>query len=188
MRAMRLLFALGIAVLLAGCVSSLHPLYTEKDLVFDKALTGTWQGTTEGSEGETWVFKQAKNKVYDLTITCDGEPAEFEARLVRLGGATFMDTYPRNLGKKLKNDYLQTHVIPSHNFARVKVREDVLLVEMLSPAWLDELLDKNDDAIAHDFVDDETVLTASTADLQKFFRKYADSDDPFERVEFRRKK
>lgn len=187
MRAMRLLFALGIAVLLAGCVPSLQPLYTGNDLVSDNTLLGTWVGEGE-SEGETWVFKQAKNKVYDLTITCDGEPAEFEACLVRLGGATFMDTYPINLGKKLKNDYLQTHVIPSHNFARVKVREDVLLVEMLNPAWLEELLDKDDDAIAHDSVDDETVLTASTADLQKFFRKYADSDDPFEPVKFHRKK
>ena len=188
MRAVRLLFGLGIAVLLAGCVPSLHPLYTENDLVLESKLVGTWQGTTEGSEGETWVFKQAKEKVYDLTITCDGEPAEFEARLVRLGGAVFMDTYPKNLVKKFKNDYLQTHLIPSHNFARVEVREDVLLVEMLNPAWLEELLDKDDTAIAHDSVEDETVLTASTADLQKFFRKYADSEDAFEPAELRRKK
>ncbi len=187
MRAMRLLFALGIAVLLAGCVPSLHPLYTEKDLVSESRLLGTWVAG-EGTEGETWVFKQAKEKVYDLTITYQGEPAEFEAHLVRLGGATFMDTYPSNLSGKFKNDYVYFHLIPSHNFWRISVREDVLLAEMLSPDWLDGLLEKDDTAVAHESVDGETVLTASTAVLQKFLRKYADSEDAFEPVELHRKK
>ena len=29
-------------VVLMGCIPSLHPLYTEKDLVFDESLLGEW--------------------------------------------------------------------------------------------------------------------------------------------------
>ena len=42
MRALKLTVALGLVVLLAGCFPSLHPLYTEEDLVYDSALVGTW--------------------------------------------------------------------------------------------------------------------------------------------------
>jgi hypothetical protein len=32
----------GLVLLLSGCVSSIHPFYDEKDVVFDSALLGTW--------------------------------------------------------------------------------------------------------------------------------------------------
>ena len=31
-----------LAVLLGGCVPSLHPLYTEKEIVFEEKLLGVW--------------------------------------------------------------------------------------------------------------------------------------------------
>lgn len=34
MRATKLVFGLGLLGLASGCIPSLHPLYTEKDLVF----------------------------------------------------------------------------------------------------------------------------------------------------------
>src|SRR5688572_2052421 len=35
----------------AGCVPSLNPLYTLKEVVFDPALIGSWS-----EEGSTWTF------------------------------------------------------------------------------------------------------------------------------------
>ena len=42
-------FALAItaAILVTGCVPTLHPLYTERDLTFDAALIGLWCGAED---------------------------------------------------------------------------------------------------------------------------------------------
>ena len=50
MRKLLLLFA-G-TLLLTGCVpvDSLNPLYTDKDIVFDESLLGTWVGPDNGKE------------------------------------------------------------------------------------------------------------------------------------------
>ena len=185
MRTIMLLAVLGIAVLLAGCVPSLHPLYTKQDLVVDNKLVGTW--SDEDLE-ETWVFKAASDKAYDLTLTSNGEPAEFETHLVRLGGATFLDMYPKET-KGVKNEYYLLHLIPAHTFSRIKIDGDVLSVAMLDGTWLEDVIDEGIVKIAHEDVEEDIVLTASTPELQKFLRKHAQDDQAFEApTELRRKK
>src|SRR5687768_8090907 len=51
----------------AGCVPSWNPLFTEKDLIFDQQLIGTWKG----DDGETWTFEKDKDgeKHYQLSYT-----------------------------------------------------------------------------------------------------------------------
>src|SRR5687767_1625270 len=34
---------------LAGCLTTLHPIFTEKDLVFDPRLNGTWSNSEDAS-------------------------------------------------------------------------------------------------------------------------------------------
>ena len=46
--------AIAGLLLLGGCVPSLQPLFTDRDLVFDPGLIGTWKDT----DGETtWVLR-----------------------------------------------------------------------------------------------------------------------------------
>jgi len=65
----------GAAVLLAGCITSLHPFYTEENLIFDPSLLGTWvvidpeTGREEAEDGMTWTFTQSGEKGYDLIVT-----------------------------------------------------------------------------------------------------------------------
>lgn len=52
--------------ILSGCgVSSIHPLYTEQDVIFDPALLGDW--TDKDSKG-TSTFTKSGDKVYNLEI------------------------------------------------------------------------------------------------------------------------
>ena len=37
-----LAFALLFVVLLAGCVTTLNPIYTDQDIIFDPAVLGDW--------------------------------------------------------------------------------------------------------------------------------------------------
>jgi hypothetical protein len=48
MAAASVLVAVGIAVMAGGCIPSLHPLYTEKELVFDPSIVGVWGKPVHG--------------------------------------------------------------------------------------------------------------------------------------------
>ena len=47
---------------ITGCIpTSINPLYTGQDLVFDPALIGVWSET--GDSKETWAFEKAGDAV-----------------------------------------------------------------------------------------------------------------------------
>src|SRR5205809_2041484 len=68
-----------------GCIpTSINPLYTGQDLVFDPALIGVWTG--EGDSKETWTFEKAGVTEYKFVYTEeDGKTGRFEAHLLKLG-------------------------------------------------------------------------------------------------------
>jgi hypothetical protein len=163
MRAVTMVVVLGAAILLAGCVSSLHPLYTPKDVVFDPSLVGVW---TEKDSNDTWEFAKSEDNVYELTYTTEGEPAKFKAHLVRLGKSTFLDTFPEV--PEPKNTFYAMHMVPTHFFMKVRMDKDKLLIAPLDPEWLGKQLKSKKVKIAHETVEDWAVLTAPTPELQKF--------------------
>ncbi|MBI3044618.1 MAG: hypothetical protein HYY78_17510 [Betaproteobacteria bacterium] len=66
-------FALKLSLTLAGCVFSLHPLYTDEDVVFDPALIGAW---VQGNAGNTWEFGKGNRSLqigdYFALLACVG--------------------------------------------------------------------------------------------------------------------
>ena len=174
MRALKLMVALGLATLVAGCVPSLHPLYTDEDLVYDPALVGTW---TEEESEDTWTFRRVGDKSYDLIYTEGGVPARFDAHLVQLGESLFLDTYPGE--PDIKNDFYLIHLVPAHTFSRIQIEGDILRYAMLDLDWLRRMISEKKVSIAHEQVDGGVLLTASTTELQEFFIKYADDDKAF---------
>ncbi|MDZ7345081.1 MAG: hypothetical protein ONA90_11280 [candidate division KSB1 bacterium] len=164
-----------MALLLAGCVvPSLHPLFTEADLVFDPNLIGTW--AKEGEEN-TWTFQKGGGKAYDFIYTEKGTPAQFEAHLVRLDKFLFLDTYPEE--PDIDNDLYKLHLIPAHHFFRIWITGDTLRLAALDPDWLKNMIDQKKVNIAHERVEDTIVLTAPTKALQEFVLKYAEDAEAF---------
>ena len=166
---MTLWLAVGVSLVLPGCVPSLNPLYTEKDLVFDAALVGTW--AEQDDSRETWSFNKSGEKEYKLIYTEDDKTGEFKAHLLKLGNTLYLDFFPESDGLKdsKRNDFYLSHFVPGHMFAKVTQVEPTLRMAMLNPDWLKKLLEKNPKAIAYHAVgEDRIVLTASTAELQKF--------------------
>ena len=178
MRTGTALMALAVAALVTGCIPSLHPLYTDQDLVFEPRLVGTWVGE---DEDDTWVFEKSGEKQYELTFTEDGVPAKFEVHLVNLGGSLFMDFYPQELDIEADtdNEFYWLHWIPAHTFARVSIEEDVLRMEMLDADWVDTSLAEGEVKIKHERVNDNIVLTASTKKLQPFMLECTEDEDAF---------
>jgi hypothetical protein len=174
MRAVKLMAALGLVVLVAGCVPSLHPLFTEDDLVYDPALVGTW---AEEEGEDTWTFRKFGDNVYNLIYTEEGVPARFDAHLVQLGEFLFLDTYPGE--PDIKNGFYLIHLVPAHTFSRVSIEENVLRYAMLDLDWLKKMISEKQVDITHEQVDGGILLTASTKELQEFFLRHGDDDKAF---------
>lgn len=168
-----ILVALGIALLLASCVQSLHPLYTEKDLIFEPALVGTWE--SEG--GNLWIFLKSDEKSYDLVYTEKETPAKFSAHLVKLGNYRFLDLYPMSVD--LKNDLQQASILYTHTIFRVWLEKDTLRLAILEHDWLKKMVDEKKVSVKHEVVDKRVVLTASTGELQQFILAHADNPEAF---------
>ena len=98
---------------LAGCVPSLHRLYTAETLVYDPAIARTWQ-----HEEERWEFAGDPNeKSYELTIfEKEGRSSKLIAHLIEVDGKRFFDFYPSDDAELEGGEWLKFHVIPVHLF------------------------------------------------------------------------
>lgn len=169
-------FAL-IAVVIAGCVPSWNPLYTDKDLVFDAKLAGTWS-----EDDESWQFEKIGDKRYRLTHTDkDKQVGKFDAHLVKLGKYRFLDLYVTQVSQDdLKANSLATAMLlPAHLFLRVDEIGDTLELAVMQPGKVKEHLKKNPKAIAHRKMDDSIILTADTPELQAYVVKHAEGEALF---------
>jgi hypothetical protein len=172
-----LLPLLAVAVIFCACVPSLQPLYTAETTVFREELVGIWK--EEPQKEDNWTFTKGENNAYNLTIREDNESSIFEARLVKLGEHLFLDLYPSSepiQNAKFGNFY-RAALVPGHLILKVNLGEKLQL-KLIEPDKLGEFLKANPKALAHTFVEgDRMVITASTADLQAFFKKHADTKE-----------
>ncbi|MDD1777525.1 MAG: hypothetical protein LUQ65_05095 [Candidatus Helarchaeota archaeon] len=174
MHSAKILILLGVAIFLTGCVPSLHPLFTEKDLIFEPALVGTW---VDEDGKNTWEFKKSEENSYELVYTENEVPAKFQAHLLKLGGFLFLDVFPEE--PEMKNGLYKGLLIPAHGFSRIWMEGDSVRLAYLDPDWFKQMIDKKKVKIDHDFIDQSIILTAQTEDLQKFAVKYAEDAKAF---------
>jgi hypothetical protein len=188
MKTKKLVFNM-LAVIVGGCVPvlSLHPLYTEKDVVLDQKLYGTWVTDSNDSK-TTWEFKNIDDpkNAYNLTFTDeDGKKGSFVAHMVKLQDKLFLDIFPSELpwesGDPNKMDwpYNSLFLIPAHTFIKVDSIEPQLKLRLILESKMEELFKENPSAIEHTSVGDRLVLTDSTKKLQAFVLKYADDERVF---------
>jgi hypothetical protein len=164
---------------IVGCIPSLHPLYTENDLIFEKSLIGTW---VDGNPENSWTFSQSGEKEYKLIYTDGGKPGEFVVHLLKIKDKMFIDLYPAEPELKTDNGFYKAHLIPAHTFMLIKQIEPTLQMAFLNPDKLKEIIKKDPKAVKHEKLgkdDDMDIFTASTQELQDFIMKNIDSPDFF---------
>jgi len=179
-------FMLGLTLaagllLLAGCVvTSVYPYFTAKDVLVDELLAGKWSERDEADEPDKyWQFSGTNGQAYMLVVREAEESTEYRAHLFKLGAKRFIDAQPT----ARESDF-----IPPHYLLQVhKLEANTLQLSVLSYKWMEELVEHKPSVIEHVWVDrDESkgdngrlVLTADTATLQKFVRKYAPDTNAF---------
>jgi hypothetical protein len=178
MRNILKIFVVFVASLtMAGCFApSLHPFFTNENIVFNETLVGGWIKDS----GEKCFFTKSGDNHYEFLYVSEGA-TRFEARLIELGGATFLDLYPKPLSEG--NSLAGANFVPAHSLARVTISRDSISIALMDGEWLKELSDQNQLAVAHERLDDEmVVLTAPTRELQAFALKHAFTKEAFGEV------
>jgi len=202
MKTKKILFYL-LAGLLGGCIPvlSLHPLYNEKDVVFDEKLLGSWVEDPNSPE-TTCEFKRAdtNDNAYRLIFSDkEGRKGLFVAYLVKLKDKLFLDVCsatweqqleqqdPNNVNFLVYNYYNAFFLIPAHTFIKINSVEPQLKMQVTDDEKMKEFLKADPDAVKHEFLEEglgpghglRSILTASTKELQAFILKYADNPRVF---------
>jgi hypothetical protein len=183
------LAAVVLASIVAGCgpINSLQALYTKDDKVFEEALLGIWQYKAPESDEDKnarWTFeKSGNNYSYNFCGTSIERKAclRAQARLVRLGGAIFVDFEgdTRDHDEASKNESMPFPIIPTHMIGRIWIEKDTVRIHMLEDGWINKHIKEGKFALAYTITDGETVLTAKTEELRKFAQDHADDEEAF---------
>jgi len=179
----------SLAAFLGGCipVMSLHPLYTEKDIVFEEGLLGTWLEDVNKPEA-FWKFERVEKpkNAYKLILSDEeGHKGSFIAHLVKLQDKLFLDAYPSESPWEPEEpnevDFLFNNLflLPTHTFMKIDSIEPELKIRLTLESKMEELLEENPNAVKHTKTEERLVLTASTKELQEFVLKYVDDENLF---------
>jgi hypothetical protein len=182
-----------LAILLSSClVKSLHPFFKESDVLYKPELLGTFLD----EDSATWKIKQhvfskgfMKGDTSDHSylvemIDEDGVQSNFNVHLFKLNGDHYLDFFP--VDNDRFDDLAGYHMVPVHSLARIDiVSDDELVITWFDEDWLGKLFEENRVKISHEVIQvgdyketKEYVLTASTAELQKFIVKYGQQELP----------
>jgi hypothetical protein len=172
---------LVLAALVAACVPSVNPFYTDKDVITDARLLGKWQEADKTNKPETWQFASDTNNAYLASYTDnEGKRGVFETHLFKLQDTTFMDLTPADCDYATnQSGMVAMMMIPGHYLLRTKLSDDKLTVAPVNYDWVKKFLEKNPAAIAHRFNQDEIILTAETGALQKFILQHLGTNELF---------
>ena len=164
----KLFIALFSVLFVAGCVPSLHQLWTDKTLVYDEAFVGSFK------EGDNvWQFTGDPNdKSYEVVITEEkGKESKLSAHLVDVEGQFFFDFYPSDDAEIECGDWLRFHILAAHCIFKVEKTETSFSLATMDPEEVEKLLKEKPELIKHEIIknrDQGIVLTDTPGNLQKF--------------------
>ena len=171
-----------LAFVIAGCVPSLHSLFTEKDIFFEPGLVGRWS-SSENSK-EIWQFtKKGETKTYEVTYTDNnGDRGSFTGTLGKINETIFLDLFPNNSETEIRsNDFYKAHLIPAHTFLKIEQITPILKMQAMDPDKFGKMIRDDPNIIKHEVLadDNRVVITASTQEIQQFMKKYANEKELF---------
>lgn len=170
-------FLFFVLVLGSGCfVRSLHPIYMERDLVFEPALLGEW---SEAGSKEVWTFSREGANGYLFVHTDEeGRRGDFRSGLAKIGDVFFLDLVP--VGPDARGNLIHDlHFLPVHSFLHLERIAPTLRMRAPDPDWLERFLAAHPEALSHETIDGDIVLTAPTGELQAFWLKHLGTEGAF---------
>ena len=136
----------------------------------------------------TGVLKpDTPDNAYDISLTDNKGTSHFIAHLFRLEDQLYLDFLPTDIN--CQNDLAEIHLVPTHSLAKIDLSGGKITISWYNEEWLVKLFNENRIRIAHERIpydldeknpdNFQVILTASTADLQKFIIKYGNDPAAF---------
>lgn len=191
-------FAL-LLIFLSGCLTTLHPIFAEKDLVYDPKLIGTWKTDSNGNKSRAVItnlstessielpgnISSIKHKGYLITYqNQNGTTSErYIAFLAQIGKHLYFDYYPADKKEDRKiDDFFGIHFVKMHTSYRVEISKDgTFELSQLDQGYITALINEKKIRISHEKdADDNITITASTKELQQYLLKYGDEPSAYE--------
>jgi len=180
MRKVKIILAIMVSVVLAGCPArSLQPLFLEKDVTYNPALAGKW------ADGEdVYKFKKLNDKEYEIVVseqkTVDStghvettiDTMAFAGKLGRLGKNWFLDTYPAR-------EVADFHLVSTHIIFEVWLYGDTLRLASLDGDWLKKMIKSDRLKTQYALSNGDIILTGSTKELQELALNFANDTNAF---------
>ena len=187
-----------LLIFLSSCLTTLHPIFTEKDLAYDPKLIGVWNTENEGKKGKVIISNLAsensvelpgnisviKQKGYFIIYQDENGKVsdQYIAFLARIGKHLYFDYYPAEKKEDRKLDeFFGIHFVRMHTSYRVEILKDGSFeLSQLDGSYVKSLIDEKKIRISHETdADDNTVITASTKELQQYLLKYGDEPSAY---------
>jgi len=189
-----ILFA--VVLCLAGCLTTLHPIFTAKDLITDPRLIGNWEKAKDKSKV---IYRQPNvNELNNLSPALQSEAGKiymldekdeqgdirstYYAFMVKLGKYYYMDYYPASEKERQSADnFFAAHYIPMHSIYRIEFKNNNSFdVRRLDGGYLEKLIKNKQIRIRHEVMEDGGIfITAPTEELQQYLIKYSDVPEAY---------
>ena len=187
-----------LLVFLTGCLTTLHPIFTEKDVAYDPKLIGTWKTENQGNKGIAVITNLSTESSIDLPgnissikqkgylvsyLDENGATSErYIAFLARVGKHLYFDYFPADKkGDRKIDEFFAAHFVKMHTSYRVEISNDGSFeLSQLDEGYVTKLIDEKKIRISYEKdADDNTVITASTKELQQYLLKYGDEPSAY---------
>jgi hypothetical protein len=189
-----ILFA--VVLCLAGCLTTLHPIFTAKDLITDPRLIGNWEKAKDKTKV---IYRQPNaNELSNLSPALQSEAGKIYmldekdergdirstnyAFMVKLGKYYYMDYYPASEKERRSADhFFAAHYIPMHSIYRIEFENNNSFnVQRLDGGYLEKLIKNKQIRIRHEVMEDGGIfITAPTEELQQYLIKYSDVPEAY---------
>src|SRR6185369_14890666 len=126
-----------LLIFLSSCLTTLHPIFTEKDLAYDPKLIGTWKTddqktdilrvvitnlAMESSVELPGNISSIKQKGYLISYQREHTTERYIAFLARIGKHLYFDYFPADKKEDQKIDeFFEAHFVKMHTSYRVEI-------------------------------------------------------------------
>ncbi len=185
---------------LSGCLFTLYPIFTEKDVVYTQQLLGSWKFMTNENKVErmditkinesdvkqlTGSIKNIAHKGYLITNKNEQEiiVGNHLVFLVKIGKYHYLDYYPLEIPEDKKHpEFFRMHYMKMHIFYRIDFKSSKILeLKRFDDAFLKQLIEKKQIRIRLEERPYRlpAVITASTEELQQYILKYSNVQEAY---------
>jgi hypothetical protein len=113
------------AIVIDGCVPTLHGVYDKSVTIYDANLLGTWG---EPNKPETWTVSKAEPNSYSVIYTeREGKTAKFTGHLVKINKTLFMDVEVAGDLKMADSDMAKFFLMPVHHIIRIEYTDSEIV-------------------------------------------------------------